>query len=132
MKSQFPIYNTNIKLCHFQQELSTKPSRAISLPNNGVSDILIEPSTKLLVAAGWDFRIRTFSTKKMEPAQILLWHRETIMSIDTSSGRELNQEYSKVDGDGLLPDLVLDRWNKRPRWLVVGSQDSRISLWNLE
>ncbi|KAJ1674007.1 Guanine nucleotide binding protein (G protein), beta polypeptide 1-like [Spiromyces aspiralis] len=110
-----------------QAQLVPDTERTVVLTNNGVSRLDLLPGGKVIAVAGWDFRVRLFSTESLAPVRVLMFHRAPIMFIDHS-----HDTGSEATPPGYLPRAVATRWTRRPRWLAVASQDSRISLWELE
>ncbi|KAF9581727.1 ASTRA complex subunit, partial [Lunasporangiospora selenospora] len=48
----------------------------ISLKANGIADVRIRDDSKIVALAGWDGRIRVFSSKTLKPLAVLSYHRE--------------------------------------------------------
>lgn len=71
----------------------------------GVNDIRIRDDDKIVVSAGWDYRVRVYAFKKPRPLAVLKFHTNAVTSID------FNPVTTNV--------------------FATGSQDSRIALWTL-
>ena len=74
------------------------------------------------------FRVRLFSTKTFKPLGTLSFHAKSCQSLAFASAPlecELNSE-------GNDDDIDRDEMIRRSRWLAEGSQDNRISLWELK
>ncbi|KAJ2162620.1 Astra associated protein 1 Asa1 [Coemansia sp. RSA 552] len=97
---------------------------AAQLPNPGGSEIRCFPSLSLVAVAGWDYAAHLY-TSSLEHVTTVRFHRAALTSLDMSS-----QSSVRLPGDA--DEVVQQRWMSRPRWLAVGSRDSRISLWDVD
>ena len=56
--------------------------KAVKLTNPGVSCVAFRPDDgRLLVSAGWDSRLRYFSTKSLKPLAVLTCHTSTVVAL---------------------------------------------------
>lgn len=75
----------------------------LTTTNPGFNSIIIREDQKIFAAAGWDSKIRIFSTKKLKPLAILSYHKDSIQCVSFSTDNTL----------------------------ACGSKDSHISLWDI-
>ncbi|KAJ2958204.1 hypothetical protein NQZ79_g6213 [Umbelopsis isabellina] len=74
---------------------------------SGLEQVCVRDDAKIIATAGWDNRIRVFSAKTLKPLAVLSFHRESIYAVAFAS-------------------LPSDH-----HYLVGGSKDHRISIWNI-
>ncbi|KAI8984325.1 WD40-repeat-containing domain protein [Mycotypha africana] len=92
------------QLCNYS--LSTGETvKRITLKKSGVVSLRIRSDNKIFASGGYDNRIRLFSVKTMKPLAILSYHKGSVYSLEF--GRENHS------------------------LLIGGSEDNRISLWNI-
>ncbi|RIB25881.1 WD40-repeat-containing domain protein [Gigaspora rosea] len=70
----------------------------------GIAEVKIRSDGKIFATAGWDMKIRIFSSKSMKPLAILSYHRESVYALAFSHIKH---------------------------YLVGGGKDQRISLWKI-
>jgi WD40 repeat protein len=104
----------------------------------GHASLALSPSEKVIAVGGWDGHIRLFSSATGKPLGDLDYHRESVhvvtfahLSItgelegEVESTIELGEEEDS-DSEGLVEGA-----RSRERWLVSGSKDRRVGLWEL-
>ena len=80
-----------------------KISNKVTVKNPGFNDIVTRDDGKIVVAAGWDSKIRIFGCKKLKPLAILSYHKESVNCLTFS------------------PNNIL----------ACGSKDQHINLWDI-
>jgi len=117
---------------------SDSSTKAWSTGHIGHASLALSPNGDVLAVGGWDGHIRLFSSATGKPLGDLEYHRESIHvlafahnSVLDSTGTEDestielgNEEYSDEDENG-------SGGVHRERWLVSGSQDRRVAMWEL-
>ncbi|KAF9425284.1 Guanine nucleotide binding protein (G protein), beta polypeptide 1-like [Entomortierella beljakovae] len=66
-----------------------------ALKSNGIADVKIRSDNKIIGLAGWDGRIRIFSTKTLKPLAVLNHHREGLYCLSFARLPMLDLEKSK-------------------------------------
>jgi WD40 repeat protein len=61
-------------------------TKTVTIPNDGVSDVLIRADQRVFASAGWDHRVRLFSWKTSKPLAVLVPHTETIHGLAFAEG----------------------------------------------
>lgn len=100
-----------VYIFHIDSDLKVNLVKEVCITNPGLASCIARPDGKIFVTGGWDDRIRLFSSKKMKPLAVLLYHRKTVECLAYSPTR-----VNYFDCDYLL---------------AAGSSDMSVSLWNL-
>ncbi|KAG0233439.1 WD40-repeat-containing domain protein [Mortierella sp. GBAus27b] len=66
----------------FSQLQGVPEVTTVALKSNGINDVKIRSDNKIIGLAGWDGRIRVFSTKTVKPLAVLKYHRESLDCLD--------------------------------------------------
>ena len=117
---------------------SDSSTNAWSTGHIGHASLALSPNGDVLAVGGWDGHIRLFSSATGKPLGDLEYHRESIHvlafaynSVLDSTGTEDestielgNEEDSDEDENG-------SGGVHRERWLVSGSKDRRVAMWEL-
>ena len=87
------------------REKGTKTASFQLRLKKGVNDIQIRGDDKVVISAGWDYRVRVYAFKKPRPLAVLKFHTDAVTSID------FNPAITSM--------------------FATASQDSRIALWSI-
>ena len=122
---------------------ATEPLKTVQTKHAGQQGLCIRSDGKIFATSGWDGRARIYSCKSMKELAVLKWHREGCYSIafanidpannDEGSDREDGQEIVTTTGSQITPAFTQARNTKtqNTHWVVVGSKDRKISLWEI-
>jgi WD40 repeat protein len=61
-------------------------NKTITIPNEGVAEVLIRADQRVFASAGWDHRVRLYSWKTCKPLAVLVAHTETIHGLAFADG----------------------------------------------
>ncbi|KAK3844806.1 MAG: WD40-repeat-containing domain protein [Linnemannia gamsii] len=87
----------------------------VALKANGMADGKIRDDQKVIALAGWDGRIRLFSSKTLKPLAVLKYHREGLYCLGFADIREQQQQQEeRVEAPSLLPTSPDDDDNATP------------------
>ncbi|KAK7749119.1 Astra associated protein 1 Asa1 [Diatrype stigma] len=137
--------------------LQTAPLKTVNTKHAGQQGLRIRSDGKIFATAGWDAKVRVYSTKTLAELAVLKWHGMGCYAIafamvdgggGSGEGEHANEDSKSEDGcsapeQGVAPlskartggELsVKDRRLKQAReahWLAAGSKDGRISLWDI-
>lgn len=136
------------------------PSKSVNTKHAGQQGLRVRLDGKIFATAGWDSRVRVYSCKTMKELAVLKWHKEGCYAVafaDVSSttafdgetsntGTKEPEEGEKID-DGKAEKGLIQREEKEyslaqvqrqrslkvqnTHWLVAGSKDGKISLWDI-
>jgi ASTRA-associated protein 1 len=114
--------------------------KTIDTRHAGQQGLSIRSDGKIFATAGWDSRVRVYSTKTMKELAVLRWHKDGCYSTafaDLSNDDDTAMPTSK-DGSQAVTTSALDiikqqRSTKaqRTHWLAAGGKDGKISLWDI-
>ena len=127
------------------------PLKAINTKHSGQQGLRIRSDGKLFATAGWDSRIRVYSSKTMKELAVLKWHKDGCYAVTfgdvsnkpqgppstESSGHDIQDESKELapakQRDYSLATVHQQRNLKvqQTHWLMAGSKDGKISLWDI-
>ncbi|CAK3928457.1 ASTRA-associated 1 [Lecanosticta acicola] len=123
---------------------SSVPTKTIQTKHAGQQGLVVRSDERIFATAGWDGRMRVYSVKSMKELAVLKWHKEGCYALafanlsdkDDTDGSEKTEIVSK-EADGALSkrDLTVSQQRaetaKSTHWLAAGSQDGKVSLWDI-
>ncbi|KAK8043056.1 hypothetical protein PG994_013539 [Apiospora phragmitis] len=137
-------------------EIRTQPTKVVNTKHSGQQSLKVRSDGKIFATAGWDSKIRVYSTKTMQELAVLKWHQVGCYAIafasldhsllpSTDDEKKSKGDASELDSDNpttttkaIVPKLVdvtvKDRRIKQAKethWLAAGSKDGKISLWDI-
>jgi ASTRA-associated protein 1 len=132
-------------------EVTTDPVKVINTKHSGQQSLKIRSDDRIFATAGWDSRVRVYSTKTLKELAVLKWHQSGCyavgLSLLSAGGSPLPQspdngspsiEPSASGGTQIAARVVeLSVKNKRiqqvrmAHWLAAGSKDGKVSLWDV-
>jgi len=103
-------------------------------PGNGA--VAIRDDGRVCAVAGWDGRIRLYSTKSFKQLGVLAYHRDGCFAVAFARSVPLSTfgaaaAAAAACGDEDDDDRADGERADRRNWLVAGSKDSRVSVWNV-
>lgn len=128
------------------------PLRIVNTKHSGQQGLRIRSDGKVFATAGWDSRVRVYSSKTMKELAVLKWHKEGCYAVTfgevthpTQSGppnqplgtQEQSDEPEQTQvsrTQSLSLATVQDQRNQKVQqthWLAAGSKDGKISLWDI-
>ncbi|RDB25570.1 ASTRA-associated protein 1 [Hypsizygus marmoreus] len=124
--------------------METKEPIAHKTKHPGNAAIAIRDDGRVCAIAGWDGRVRLYSTRSLKPLGTLKYHKtgcqavEFARSISTATEEIPGDDHHKEEGDeeeedddGSGAEMSLEEKADRARWLVAGGKDTRVSIWSL-
>ncbi|CAI2173318.1 15885_t:CDS:2, partial [Funneliformis geosporum] len=104
---------------NFNEDFEKEPLiNSITIKSVGIADIKIRTDSKIFATAGWDSKIRVFSSKSMKPLAILSYHKESVYSLAFA------HVYSQEDNENTSIDNEIDE-RVLNHFLVGGGKDRR-------
>lgn len=121
------------------------PLKVVKTKHSGQQGLRVRNDGKVFATAGWDGRVRVYGVKGMKELAVLKWHKEGCYAVafaDVELDREGRGEEEMEGEAGKGKELASrmgtmtareerDQKAKRTHWLVAGSKDGKISLWDI-
>jgi len=97
----------------------------------GNASVAIRDDGKVTAVAGWDGKIRLYSTKSFKSLGTLRYHKIACQCIEFARSLQVeeNPDSEEIDSDD--EELSKEEKIDRSRWLVAGGKDNRVSVWSL-
>lgn len=129
-------------------EIKTEPLKVVNTKHAGQQSLRIRSDARIFATAGWDARIRVYSTRTMREVAVLKWHQVGCYAVafasldaDTQDGDHEGSASGASDAPtsvAPVPKLVdvsvrdkRIRQTKTAHWLAAGSKDGKVSLWDV-
>lgn len=127
----------------------TTPLKQQQTKHSGQQSLTIRSDAKIFATAGWDSKVRVYSTPSMKEVAVLKWHAEGVYAVALAvvardDGGAKGARYTEQGGDDGAKQMVksetgpsLSFREKRIRkaetthWLAAGSKDGKVSLWDI-
>jgi ASTRA-associated protein 1 len=134
-----------IPVSDFSGDPSVRAAKIDNTKHAGQQDLTMRNDGKIFATAGWDARIRVYSSKTLRELAVLKWHADGCYSIAfaeifTSTVREESEEdkeqvmmASSNSNDSALEVIKYQRSLKaqETHWIAAGGKDGKISLWDM-
>ena len=130
-----------------------KALKTVNTKHSGQQGLRIRSDGKVFATAGWDSRVRVYSCKTMKELAVLKWHKEGCYAVafgevmdpvtqlashaaeaeNLSNQRPTHEAPSRDAPQRSLATIHQQRSQKvqQTHWLVAGSKDGKISLWDI-
>jgi ASTRA-associated protein 1 len=124
---------------------NTKPAKISNTKHAGQQDLTVRQDGKIFATAGWDARVRVYSTKTLKELAVLKWHQDGCYSIAFADNTRLDADETSSEAakdqilvaskncDSALEVIKHQRSIKAQmtHWLAAGGKDGKISLWDI-
>jgi len=122
------------------------PLKAVNTGHAGQQSLCVRSDGKIYATAGWDERVRVYSTKTMKELAVLKWHKEGIYAVafanidvppHTAASAPVEDGVTVASTTQSLTHAagsVTQRRDAKARtthWLAAGSKDGKVSLWDI-
>ncbi len=136
--------------------IHTTPLKTLNTKHAGQQSLCIRSDARLFATAGWDARVRIYSAKTLAEVAVLKWHTagcyaaafaaldipvgNDVGGAEGSSGSSTQDAAAREEGKEMVPVPRLvemtvrekrERQAKAAHWLVAGSKDGKVSLWDV-
>jgi WD40 repeat protein len=108
------------------------PYKITSTKHAGQQSLSVRSDGRLFATGGWDSRIRVYSAKTLKEVACLKWHKEGVYAVGFGVILDEEDGLQQREGNG-LSKLQKQREDqiRRKHWLVAGSKDGKVSLWEV-
>jgi ASTRA-associated protein 1 len=137
--AKFAVHTTS-----FDGDVDMKAAKINNTKHAGQQDLTVRRDGKIFATAGWDARVRVYSTKTLKELAVLKWHQGGCYSVafaDLLDGTELPSESGKEQAlvassasTGSALEAIRHQRNLKAQmthWLAAGGKDGKISLWDI-
>ncbi|KAG5800115.1 hypothetical protein H9Q69_000833 [Fusarium xylarioides] len=126
------------------------PLKAINTKRSGQQSLDIRSDGRIFATAGWDSKVRVYSTKTMKELAVLKWHQvgcyavafadvrisdQTEEKISTSDDSQPTESSSTQTGSLIRTGLSVKEQRiataRKTHWIAAGAKDGKISLWDI-
>ena len=111
----------------------------------GQQDLTVRDDGRIFATAGWDARIRVYSTKTLRELAVLKWHEDGCYSItfaeiflpvppECSEEQEARALMRSPKSDDSALEIIKHLRSlkaQQTHWLAAGGKDGKISLWDI-
>lgn len=118
--------------------------KSVQTKHAGQQGLTVRSDGKLFATAGWDGRVRVYSTKTMRELAVLKWHKQGCYALafaDLSvsvSGNGSSQSDGHASDDlqvAAQPYMTVEQKRnvkvQNTHWLAAGAKDGKVSLWDI-
>ncbi|KAI9879123.1 MAG: ASTRA complex subunit [Pleopsidium flavum] len=124
----------------------SKPLKVVQTKHSGQQGLRVRSDGKIFATAGWDSRIRVYSSKTMNELAVLKWHKEGCYAVAfaevdllvsapsyDAEKQPTNGELATTQRSSALKTVEQQRNEKAQstHWLAAGSKDGKVSLWDI-
>ena len=117
-------------------------SRKITTGHTGQQLIRVRSDGLIVATAGWDGRIRIFSTETLKELAVLIWHKQGCYAVDfasvtcdaTTEGQESLNRQQKLPvyhTHSMKSIYRRETQAQSVHWIAAGSKDGKVSLWDI-
>ncbi|KAH8678641.1 WD repeat-containing protein [Tricladium varicosporioides] len=118
--------------------VESKPLKILQTKHSGQQGLRIRSDGKVYATAGWDSKVRVYSTKSMKELAVLKWHKEGCYAVAFANIQH-EQAYTDEPNEQSLEKKVGTMTVKEQRiwksrnthWIAAGSKDGKVSLWDI-
>ncbi|KAF4447104.1 hypothetical protein F53441_9335 [Fusarium austroafricanum] len=126
------------------------PLKAVNTKHSGQQSLDIRSDGRIFATAGWDSKVRVYSSKTMKELAVLKWHQVGCYAVafadvgisdqakeDGSTAADVNVTSASSTRIGSLIRTGLSvkeqriATARRTHWVAAGAKDGKISLWDI-
>ncbi|KAF4956160.1 hypothetical protein FGADI_3971 [Fusarium gaditjirri] len=126
------------------------PLKVINTKHSGQQSLDIRSDGRIFATAGWDSKVRVYSTKTMKELAVLKWHQVGCYAVafadvrisDRTEEENSTSNDKKATGSSSTPTSSLVRAGlsvkeqriataRKTHWIAAGAKDGKISLWDI-
>lgn len=124
---------------------SDSPMQIVNTKHSGQQSLRVRSDNRIFATAGWDGRVRVYSTKAMKELAVLKWHKDGCYAVafaevfadhlpeikdPDQAITNKSQDAAYIDSFKTVQDIRLVKV-RMTHWLAAGSKDGKVSLWDI-
>ncbi|PIA89250.1 ASTRA-associated protein 1 [Cercospora beticola] len=109
-------------------------TKTLQTKHAGQQGLITRDDEKIFATAGWDGRMRVYSTKGFKELAVLKWHKGGCYAIafaDVTSHDDDGGEQKAIAQRKMTVEEKRDEKARTTHWLAAGSKDGKVSLWDI-
>ncbi|WZH47948.1 WD40-repeat-containing domain protein [Fusarium acuminatum] len=127
------------------------PLKSINTKHSGQQSLDIRSDGRIFATAGWDSKVRVYSTKTMKELAVLKWHKVGCYAVafadvkvsdqakistpnqedEAKTTGSLSTRTGSLVGAGLSVKEQRIETARKTHWIAAGAKDGKISLWDI-
>jgi WD40 repeat protein len=127
------------------------PLKSINTKHSGQQSLDIRSDGRIFATAGWDSKVRVYSTKTMKELAVLKWHQVGCYAVafadvkvsdqakistpnqedEAKTTGSLSTRTGSLVGAGLSVKEQRIETARKTHWIAAGAKDGKISLWDI-
>jgi len=133
--------------------VTDRPLMVINTKHSGQQSLSIRSDGRIFATAGWDAKVRVYSTKTLREVAVLKWHQTGCFAVAFSEAQRVGspahgeEESSQQPSRGhMIEDMTATSISKHQEmsvkekrihhaatahWVAAGSKDGKVSLWDI-
>ncbi|KAF2208922.1 hypothetical protein CERZMDRAFT_48208 [Cercospora zeae-maydis SCOH1-5] len=108
-------------------------TKTLQTKHAGQQGLTVRDDGRVFATAGWDGRMRVYSTKGFKELAVLKWHKEGCYAIAFADviSHESGGESDVLAQRQMTAAEKRDEKARTTHWLAAGSKDGKVSLWDI-
>ncbi|KAJ4257558.1 Astra associated protein 1 Asa1 [Fusarium torreyae] len=129
------------------------PLKTVNTKHSGQQSLGVRSDGKIFATAGWDSKVRVYSTKTMKELAVLKWHQVGCYAVAfadvkvSDQAREAGQSTAEQENESKTNSISTRTGSlirtgmsvkeqriataRRTHWIAAGAKDGKISLWDI-
>ena len=104
------------------------PTKTINTKHSGQQSLHVRSDGAIFATAGWDSKMRIYSTKTLKELAVLKWHNEGAYAISFST---IEPAKKGLDVTRMSVSARRSHRAKVAHWVAGGAKDGKVSLWDV-
>jgi len=120
---------------HPLASVNTSVSMVVQTKHAGQQSLSVRSDGRIFATAGWDGRLRTYSTKTLKELAVLKWHKDgcyalAFAELQDTGNRGIEQTDMAAKHNLMVSEQRTAK-TKSTHWIAAGSKDGKVSLWDV-
>jgi len=120
---------------HPLASVDTLVSKMVQTKHAGQQSLAVRSDGRIFATAGWDGRLRIYSTKTLKELAVLKWHKDGCYALAFATLQDTPNGGHEQDDTVIKHSLTVSEQRtaktKSTHWIAAGSKDGKVSLWDV-